>query len=600
MPLRDLALDDRERAFYGSRAGDITLLGLLSAILLGNGLYVWHRLGPANDQAGRAIFWGLAVLCAMWAIIVYTFKLSVCVRVGPHGVTVARGPWRTELAWANVGRLVERVQMDSGQRLRWVVALGRDGRQLQVREDMVLHYQAFRMEVYERYHLWRDHGGTWGTTGGGPYRATETSSTQAQWLLILSGFIGLPGIYLWAEIPVALWLGALLTGLALVCAGFGVRALLGRQTYRVDARSIEVKRPGHSSSLMWRDVARVDRSRIASSGLVRAAISAGRFVVRIAARRDGRIQSFDWSPRVPEYLTLRGAGRQVRVRLHKLERPDEMLAWIEFYERQGRRRADSAGPSKTGPLTNRRTLASSMPRSAPPDLSSASGPADPWGSGRDGEEQLTGVGSAPDGVTGEYGNLSSDDSTPTETYPSPGESAAWLSADASNVWTPGPTPRRSSPEWQERKQAPSNPLWTTPQAEPSPMTSQPASGMPHGQPAWSLDDNPDRPPEPYGDTAADLRGSAPEPHDLNEWEESAAPNWPNSALPEAETPEPDSEPLQGGDDFVGDGQEDAPTAAVESLASAFAPWKETADWQPPRFPRYGPPPESGSEPDEQG
>lgn len=555
IPLRDLALDDRERVFNGPRAGDIALLGLLTAILLGNGLYIWHRLGPKNGQTGQAIFWGLALLCALWSILVYTFKLSVCARVGPHGLTITRGPWQTELAWAHVARLVERMQVDGGQRLRWVAALARDGRQLQVREDMVLDYQGFRREVYERYRLWRDHGGTWGTTRGGPYRAVEISSAQAKWFSILAVFIGLPGLYFWTQIPPAGLLGVALVAFALVCAGLGLRARLRRQIYSIDAKAIESRRLGGVSRLAWGDVARVDRNRIAFSGLVQVCIVVGRVALRVAARRDGRVQSFDWYPRVPEYLTLRGAGRQVRIRLHRLARPDEMLAWVEFYERLGRRRADSAGMRRAAPITRRLE-----PTASVPDLSGPAGPLDPWGAGRQDDD---------DEIAGESADTvaHSDEATYAGNFPqttlAPDESAAWLRADASNVWSAGRPPQPPSRR---------SHIW-----ESQPTTAD--ASWP--QPAPSADHS------PTPDQAARSAENAP--------------GWHEQPLPETRPGAGFVEPPQSGEPFFGPAEQnwpsddeesaadDAPTAAVESLASAFAPWRDDGSWQRPQFPRYGPP-----------
>ncbi len=199
--LPDLALDERESAYFAPRMGDWVLLGLLVVVLLGNGLVMWHQLGPANDHTGRAIFFGLALLCALWFALVYTFKLSVSVRIGPHGVGVVRGPWRTELAWSQVARLVERVQVESGQRFRWVVVFAQDGRSMQVREDMVIDYPRFRQEVWERFRLWRDHGGTWGATGGGAFSARESSSTETLWWLVAGCAALLPGLYFALVLP---------------------------------------------------------------------------------------------------------------------------------------------------------------------------------------------------------------------------------------------------------------------------------------------------------------------------------------------------------------------------------------------------------------
>ena len=152
------------------------LLALVIGVLLINGIILWRQLGDSQDHVRHAVFFGLLLLSAYWAALVYTFKISVSARIGPHGLAVVRGPWRTELAWREVDRLVERVQASKGTRYRWVIALARDGRELSIREDMVANYARFRFEVYERYRLYQDHGGTWATGGAGPFSAREATS----------------------------------------------------------------------------------------------------------------------------------------------------------------------------------------------------------------------------------------------------------------------------------------------------------------------------------------------------------------------------------------------------------------------------------------
>ena len=177
MPVRDLPaqpLDDSEAVYYGSRAGDAMLLALVVGVLLINGVILWRQLGPARITCATPVFFGLLLLSAYWAALVYTFKLSVSARIGPHGLAVVRGPWRTELAWREVDRLVERAQASQGTRYRWVIAYARDGRQLSIREDMVANYARFRFEVYERYRLYQDHGGTWATGGAGPFSGARS------------------------------------------------------------------------------------------------------------------------------------------------------------------------------------------------------------------------------------------------------------------------------------------------------------------------------------------------------------------------------------------------------------------------------------------
>ena len=93
------------------------------------------------------------------------------------------------------------------------------------------------------------------------------------------------------------------------------------------------------SRLTWGEVTKVERTRHPVSGIILSGVALGRLALRLASRGDTGIRSFAWSPRVPEYLILRGGGRQARIRLHRLNQPDELLAWVEFYD-QGRRRGE--------------------------------------------------------------------------------------------------------------------------------------------------------------------------------------------------------------------------------------------------------------------
>jgi hypothetical protein len=377
--LQDFALADRDTVYPAPIGGDWILLVLLVAILMANGLYVWYQRGW-NDAIGRAVFFGLALFCVYWSAIIYALKLSLSVRVGPHSLYLVRGPWRMELRWSEVERLAERMETTHGQRYRWVVATAYDGRRLQVREDMVANYAEFRIEVYERHHLWQEHGGTWGTHGGGPYVVSDHVSGPVRWWLLASTAFLLPAIYLLLLVPGVAPVGIVLLFLSTVCLTLLVRVVLRRQQYTIEPKVIECRRPLHPSvRLAWRELVRVERARRAAGFLVGFGIGVGRLALALAARTDSRASSFPWSPRVPEYLTLRGGGRQIRIRLHRLDRPDELLAWVEFYERIARvgdeRQARSATP----------TLGLPGPELVPDELGGSFGPSDPWSGGRGGE-----------------------------------------------------------------------------------------------------------------------------------------------------------------------------------------------------------------------
>ncbi len=391
VPLEDLALSERESFFHAPRAGDVALLGVLVAVLLGNGVWLWRQMG-ADSHVGRAVFFGLLLLCVYWGAVVYTFKLSLAVGISPRSISVIRGPWRAEIRWSELTRLMERVQAQDGRRYRWIIAIARDGRRISVREDAIGDYARFRREAYERYRVWRDHGGTWGATGSGPFAARETVRDEAQWWGFLAAMIALPGLYFALLLPETNPLGYLLLAAALVCLAMLARAFLQRQSYTVDQRAVEARSALRRTRLTWGEVTKVERIRHPVGGVILSGVALGRLALRLAARGDTGIRSFAWSPRVPEYLVLRGGGRQARIRLHRLMQPDELLAWVEFYDQV--RRPASATRSRprpeaeSAPVASRTTGPVSRPLSAAsltPDMSGASGPLDPWGAGRQGD-----------------------------------------------------------------------------------------------------------------------------------------------------------------------------------------------------------------------
>lgn len=573
-------VSDRESAYHASHSGEWFLLGLLVVVLLGNGLFVWHQVG-SNQHLGRAVFFGLVLLCILWAAIVYTFKLSVGVRVGPHGVSIVRGPWRTELPWREVARLVERVQVVNGQRYRWVVVLARDERRLQVREDMVADYQKFRVDVYRRYRLWRERGGTLGATGGGPFTQREMTSSQVTWWGIAGATTGLPGLYFTILLPETGLLGPVLLAVTLVCCALSMRAFVRRYTYTVDAKAIEARSMLHTVRLPWRDVTRVDRTRLPFGGVLKVAVRVGRFVLWLADRGDARLRTFGWSPRVPEYLTMRGTGRQVRIALHRVGRPDELLAWVEFYERLGRRATASEQAKRTTAPATKPVL----PELPAPDLSSAGGPVDPWGGTRDGTLEAA---DAPHVSNGSDG-------------PVPSEVVEALEAqDTANI-----------PALNRMSIVDANPdagAGTMPPSDPWQEDSR-------DQDVWQ------REPQalPWEQDAHHSGGNAQQPGIAGVFSHVAPLPWERRELRQPTMPPLQEQPFipttaitddvyaasdRANEHWETEWMDLSPNeeAGSDGFDAPSTPWRHEADWQPPQLPRFGPPSsqqQSGQQSDEQ-
>lgn len=633
--LEDLALQERDSVFRAPSGGDWMLLGLVALGLIGTGLYDWIHLG-IDDHTGRAVFFGLLLVAIFWGALVYIFKLSMSVLVGPHGISLVRGPWRTELFWRDTARLVERTLPDGGQRFRWVVVMARDGRELRVREDMVMNYVRFRAEVYERYLLWRDHGGTWGASGAGPVIATDIVANVITWWLFAGALALLPGLYFQFLLPEAGWTGAVLLGITAFCCLEALFTLLGRQTYSVGPKEITRKRPAQPIiRLRWRNVSRIDRTRHPAGGLIRVAIAIGRLLMEAAARTDSRFKSFAWSPRVPEYLTLRGEGRHVRIKLHRLTRPDEMLAWVEYYERIGRRGEPPSRPNASSQPAAQSASSSrpfghnaspsgdAAPRTSAPVGAGGFGPADPWAEGFAGELPADAYPTEmqPSVNTGHPAMNPTPPHTPAGVPPSV---AAYIPVedevddrpeDDSWLWDTSKMPKISGASSSSNifARPPSRPQKPGTEPPPAPTFTPPPTGGPAFMPPaanntpaetpwWLTQDQ----PAPSWDAAnswqaVDVYPPAGQPN------YTPAPDYPSVYPPPGEDQQPtytdhDNRPMASPpfvqrpdhpQPYTEPPEEQGPSehgVYDENLAESQK-WRAQKNWQPPQLPRFGPPPE---------
>jgi hypothetical protein len=311
--------------------------------------------------------------------------------------------------------------------------------------------------------------------------------------------------------------------------------------------------------------------------------------LRLASRGDAGIRSFAWSPRVPEYLILRGGGRQARIRLHRLMQPDELLAWIEFYDQVRRsasatRSRPTTGPiagATTGPATVPRTRASAGAASGPlsaqtltPDMSGASGPLDPWGSGRQGEP----VTSRPTTHTLKTPFVARAPTTPR--LPEMPDIAARWQADEPGDGAPPDLPSSHTPAarhddaWLRETGAGARVGSGEPEApmtgpEPEPWTDQ------RERDGWRAE------PIPQPTSAAPY-----EPQMADHW--AASQRW-GADLASSDDERYD-ERYDERNDALYQAEEETPTSEVETAAP---PWRDDG-WQPPILPRFGPP--SGGRP----
>lgn len=309
---------------------------------------------------------------------------------------------------------------------------------------------------------------------------------------------------------------------------------------------------------------------------------------------------------------MAAAGR--RIRLHRLSQPDELIAWVEFYDQvrgtgsgQRPQPARASGPI-SGPISRPQAAPTSGPITQPtavnetftPDMSSASGPLDPWGGGRQGEPGAASqphatptprftAPSLPDlesalrawGDEGDNGVRFVDPDNPSESSVREfGESDddAWL-RETNALNRIEQTPRDGAFDAGNMENVASGPAEPAQPTAPYTPTHGPASASaPEEQLPWRYQQS-GRP-----QTNATRRDT---------WREQPAGRPSETPMPAPSMPTPrDPEPDAGWDDQFDEhdtGDERDWETEEEPAASDLeaAPWRD-ANWQRPQLPRFGP------------
>jgi hypothetical protein len=332
---------DRPRTYHASHAGEWIVLALFAVMPIATGLDIWFQMGWASP-VGRALCLGLVLVAAAWGWAFHAGRIAMRTLVYREGLAVVHGPWRWYLPWADVKRLLERSQVVDGRRVRWVVAEARDGRRLQVRDDRVADYERFRADVNAVYQAWRDQANDsearWATWSQRHFAARELPG-PTRWLRYVAVAITVVGVYLVSQVPQAVAFGALLIAVGMFSGAARASEWLRQQTVVVDAQGVEAHRRLRSRRLRWETVTRVERRHHPLSPFVVVPAAIAHALRTLVRRPNSWTAGSRWVSHAPEDLLFRGGGRQIRVRLHRVEDPGEFVEATDLFMRIAQRRA---------------------------------------------------------------------------------------------------------------------------------------------------------------------------------------------------------------------------------------------------------------------
>ncbi len=377
-PPGDMQWQGHARSYGSSQRNEWLILAFFAALPLATAADIWHQLGWATQSGRLAMLVGL-VIALLWAACYFSLKIAVHVRVSATGLSAHQGPWHGEIAWRDMVRLSERTQVADLSRARWIVAEAADGRRLLIPASRVAHYERFVSDANATFTDWRMHAG--GSARDGvqlemPFLASE-SSPPIGWLLAGGLGAGSVGLTVLAIAHGWSWSGAALLAAGAVVTYTTVRRRMETRSVLLDDRGVAVRSRLGASALAWSAVTGVEqrrgRARLtgAASGLLSGALY---HLLAIGRWTDGA----PWLRPTPLELVIKGAGRRLRLRLDRIETPDELLAHLEARLRLAAQVRAAAPPVRrvtqrlatvprpTAPLDPAPTL------SAPPDGGAAS------------------------------------------------------------------------------------------------------------------------------------------------------------------------------------------------------------------------------------
>jgi hypothetical protein len=330
VPLSDLQWQSATRAYRIPHRNDWLVLAFFSALPLATGLDIAYELGWSS-QAGRLAVVVALVIAGLWGATYYALKIAVLVRVSAVGLSVHQGPWHGEIAWRELARLSERARPTGPAAERWIVAEAVDARRLTIPATSLADYEGFVHDINATFTDWRTHAAeplldskAWGI----PLLATERPRPVA-WLLASGLSVGMVGVVLLTITRGWSWPGALPIAVGMTLVYFAARRRLVARTVQLNDEGVQVRTRLGASTLAWTAITGVGqhRGRISAAARLtdRLLGSASRHLLSLDRWTDG----VPWPRPLPAELVIKGAGKRLRVRLDRIEAPEELQAHLE-------------------------------------------------------------------------------------------------------------------------------------------------------------------------------------------------------------------------------------------------------------------------------
>ncbi len=344
------------RAYRVFDLGGWLVLIVLASIFLATGFSIREALRQSHPVIADLVLVGASFVALCWAILYYALRVSAHAVVSDEGFVLVHGFIRHQIDWNEVARLDEWTRLDEGFRSQWIALSSTTGMRLQLRQDLVPNYVAFRADVIDKLDaiLAQPHSppSMVSDLDTPIWFEEEVDNALSAWGVTLAITL-FGGTSIVAFLHPIVWVGYALLTLAVI-AGCGIAlTYLLRQHLVVQPDGIQAWRGPARVALPWESLYNVDRERGEKPSL-RAAL--GRIILVLILQVDRRSGVIPAAGRSYGVITIHGgSGQRIQIRERHYAHPSWIRARLRLEIERLRQSAAPIAPSvaplpPTGPL----------------------------------------------------------------------------------------------------------------------------------------------------------------------------------------------------------------------------------------------------------
>lgn len=304
--------------------GGWVVLVLLAGIFLATGISIRAALHAQHPILGDGAVFVAGGVALAWAALYYSLRVSVHAVISSEGLALVHGSWQHVIPWRDVVRLSEWTTLTDGIRYRWLALWAANGTRLQVRQDLVGDFDAFRSDLLAHLDAPAIPPAAITDLNQPMYLTADLRRTiNSYGALMVIGIAG--GVMMLAFLPGIAIADLVVVGLGVVAFLVALGIIFFRQHITVSSAGVQTRRATFSRTIAWAAMYALERDH--GTGLRGAAGILGRGLVMLLFRIDRRSVVVPGMERSHSTITIRGnSGERIRIREESYHHPEWLRA----------------------------------------------------------------------------------------------------------------------------------------------------------------------------------------------------------------------------------------------------------------------------------